>query len=63
MICILNCSRYTSIKDMLSRLNWLSVNKLIELNVLTFIFKIVNNMGPQYFVNSVKRNEEIHNFN
>ena len=45
---ILGCDKYTSIRLMLDTLNFLSIEQRVHLNVLTFIFKILNHLTPNY---------------
>ena len=61
--CILNCNRYTSIKKMLNKLEWLNVRNGLLLNVLVFIFKLDKGLLPKYFSEYMVRNKDIHNYN
>lgn len=45
---ILRCNVLTPIRNMLSTLLWLSIKQRLMMNVLIFIFKIKNNMLPNY---------------
>lgn len=48
MRCILRCHQLTHIREMLTRLQWLSVNQRLVMNALIFIFKIKNGLLPKY---------------
>lgn len=58
---ILNCDRYTPIKNMLEVLQWLSVKERIIFNVMTVIFKLTNDLLPEYLTNIILRGRNIHN--
>ena len=47
---ILKCSKYTNIETMLDSLEWLYIKNFVEYNVLIFIYKMLNNMLPQYLI-------------
>lgn len=59
---ILSCNRYTPIRVMLDTLQWLSVKERIVFNVLTIIFKLTNNLLPEYLTNIILRGRNIHNY-
>lgn len=58
---ILKCEFRTHTATMLESLNWLSINQKIVYNILLYIFKIKNNMTPQYLANKLKYTREVHN--
>ena len=60
---ILKCNRYTSISLMLETLKWWPITLRLKYNTLIFVYKIVNNMLPEYFNQFVKYNNEVHNYN
>jgi Reverse transcriptase (RNA-dependent DNA polymerase) len=60
---ILKCNRYTRIKDMLEKLEWMSVKQRINYNTLTMIYKIENNLLPEYLSCKLVKNSSIHNYN
>lgn len=51
---ILKCNSYTAISDMLRSLGWLSVTQRLKFNVLVMIFKIKQNLYPEYLQNNVE---------
>lgn len=57
---ILKCSKYTHIKDMLSALNFQSVKQRIIFNTLVLIFKIKNQLLPNYLNSILKLNSDVH---
>lgn len=59
---ILNCNRYTHTVNMLDALQWLSVKERIVFNVMTMIFKLTNNLLPEYLTNIIKRGRNIHSY-
>lgn len=60
--CILGCSRYTRIKDMLKTTNLLSVRQTIYFNTMIVIFKIKNDMYPQHIIDRIQLVSDIHNY-
>lgn len=60
---IIRCEYRTPRKNMLEVLNWLSVTQLIVYNVLLFMYKIKNNLVPQYIITKINRNIDITNRN
>jgi hypothetical protein len=58
---ILNCSKYTPIKDMLCVLNLMSVKTRIHFNIMITIFKINNHLLPEFLLNKISQNKETHN--
>ena len=59
MRAILYCNRYTSISYMLNTLKWLSVKQKIVMNTLIFIFKVKNNLMPNYLQRRLVTRSEI----
>lgn len=59
----LKCKRDTSINVMLSRLQWLSVRQLIYFNVLLLVYKMQNNLVPNYLCSNLKHVYECNSFN
>ncbi len=59
---ILKCDFLTSTKFMLNTLEWLNVEQLVEFNTLILIYKIKNNMVPDY-LNILTKFEQVHDFN
>jgi Reverse transcriptase (RNA-dependent DNA polymerase) len=57
---ILRCDWYTHSKDMLERLNWLSVKQKIEYKVLLFIHQVIKDKSNGIFNGMYKMNNEIH---
>lgn len=47
----------TSGREMLQQLNWMSVRERIQLQVLLFIYKVINGMLPKYLENSFQSSE------
>lgn len=60
MRCILNFNKYKKVADMLNILNWVNVSELIDINVLCFVFKIVNRLVPEYLCDNVQRSCDLH---
>lgn len=56
---ILRCNRRTSIKLMLNTLCLLSIKQRIFYNTLVLIFKITNNLLPEYLKQKIKYNYEV----
>jgi hypothetical protein len=59
---ILNCSKYTHIKDMLCALNLMSIKTRIHFNIMITIFKINNHLLPEFVLNKISQ-KETHNYN
>lgn len=59
---ILTCNRYTPIKSMLSCLEWIPVASKIEFLTMIFIYKIANNLMPDYLNAYITYNRDIHNY-
>lgn len=57
---ILNCSKYEPIKDMLYSLKWLNVEQIIEQSTIILIYKIANNLTPQYLQNFLIKRSSVH---
>lgn len=62
MRCILRCRRETHINDMLQTLNIVSINQSILINVLVFIFKILNGLSPPYLVKKIVKLKSVKNY-
>jgi hypothetical protein len=60
---ILNCSRLTSIAEMLKRLGWLPVRMLLIYYTLIFVFNIKVGNSPSYLSNKIKYSSEVHAYN
>jgi hypothetical protein len=60
---ILRVPKRTNIAWMLDALQWQPVKQRIELNTLSFIYKILKNQLPGYLCNKVKFIKDIHNHN
>lgn len=60
---ILQCSRFTTIKLMLDTLQWLSIKQRIYFNSLVLIYKAINNLLPDYMLQQLKTNDDVHNYN
>lgn len=56
---ILKCNRRTRIKLMLNTLCLLSIKQRIYYNTLVLIFKITNNILPEYLKQKIKYNYEV----
>lgn len=50
---ILKCNHRTPIRQMLNTLKWLSVSQSLKLNALKIVFKIKNNLFPDYLQRNV----------
>lgn len=59
---ILNCDKTTSIRCMLHRLGWLSVDKMVEKATMCLIFKITKNILPSYLRNFLSKRSDIHSY-
>lgn len=59
---ILNCNRYTRIRDMLECLDWMSVRQLFEYQTLIFIYKINAGSMPSYFDRYLVYCRDIHGY-
>lgn len=57
---ILSCDRLTHIKDMLDKLNFLTVKQRIKLASLIFIYKVINNILPKYLKNKFDLINTVH---
>lgn len=57
---ILNCNKYTPIRTMLDALQWQSVKQRIIFNVLLLIYKLTNNLLPEYLTNIIVRGRNVH---
>ena len=54
--------RDTSIRSMLGRLNWLSVEKFVNFQVMTLIYKIKNGLAPNYLSQKLITFESVHSY-
>jgi hypothetical protein len=59
---ILKCDWFTHSKDMLVRLDWLSVKENIQVKVLTFIHNTIQLQKMDAFQGFCKKNSEMHNY-
>lgn len=59
---ILNCSFHTSINLMLTSLNWLPIEMCIEKANVTLIFKIENNLVPEYLQSFLIKRQNMHSY-
>lgn len=60
---ILRCNRYTPIQHMLTSLQWLCVKDRLFYLSMVFIFKILNNLLPDYFKKYIILANEVHQYN
>lgn len=60
---ILKCEYRTPREFMLNTLGWLSISQKIKLNVLIMIYKMMNNMLPDYLSEKINYNRDAHNIN
>lgn len=60
---ILGCRRDTSIKSMLTTLNWFNVKKYFFCQTMIFIYKIINNLLPNYLKIKLTPVSNTHNIN
>lgn len=60
---ILYCDKRTHIRTMLDALQWMSVKQRIYLHSMIFIYKLVNNMLPNYLNEGLILSSEMHNYN
>lgn len=60
---ILKCNRYTPISNILSILNWLSIKQRIIFCTLLFIYKIKNNLTPNYLQRKLTRRADVQPYN
>ena len=56
---ILECHHRTHVEDMLNSLHWLSVRQRFKYNVLCVMWKIHNNIVPDY-INFFQNNDDVH---
>lgn len=57
---ILQCNKYTPIRMMLDTLQWLSVKERIVFNVLTIIYKMTQDLLPEYLRSILVSGNDIH---
>lgn len=57
---ILSCNRETKIDVMLNSLNWFNVNQFMYIQTMTFIFKITNNLLPNYLREKLLPTRNVH---
>jgi hypothetical protein len=60
---ILRCDWYTHSKDMLKKLEWLSINQQIQFKALKFVHGVVSTEKNNVFKDMYKINAEIHSIN
>jgi hypothetical protein len=60
---IIRCHKRTHVKDMLEVLCWMSIEQRVIFNTLLFIFKIKNNLVPEYLCKKISKNSEMHEHN
>lgn len=60
---IIKCDFLTPREGMLNTLGWISVSQSIKLNCLIMVYKIINNLVPQYLKQNITYNRDIHNYN
>lgn len=58
---ILQCNRYAHVDNMLQKLNWIDIRKLVKVQVLTFIHKIRIGLHPDYFAELMMSCDDVHN--
>jgi ribosomal protein L33 len=59
---ILKERRDTSIRSMLDKLNWLSVEKFVKFQVMTLIYKIKKSLAPNYLSQKLITFESVHSY-
>ena len=59
MRAVLNKGRSENVKELLNELGYLTVDTEIKRDVLTFIYRIENNMVPGYLECLVRRNRDV----
>lgn len=59
---ILKCSKYTPIREMLNKLQWMCVSDFIEYKCLIFLHKLLNGHLPCYFNKYMVKCSDIHNY-
>jgi Reverse transcriptase (RNA-dependent DNA polymerase) len=57
---LLNCNKYTSINNMLERLNWISVEDTIKISNIVLIFKIIRRLVPEYLAQFLVKRFDLH---
>lgn len=62
MRAILKCSRYTSVRNMLGRLQWLKVDDLLEVAVMKFVHKCKLKEQPEYCVEKLTTFNQVHGY-
>lgn len=60
---ILNCNMYTSSKEMFLRLNWLPFYQRVQYFRCLFVYKCINNISSDFYVDVFKPISEIHDRN
>lgn len=60
---LLGCNKYTSIKSMLDCLFWMTIKQRVYFNTIVLIFKIINNLLPNYLTNKINYVKDGHNYN
>lgn len=57
---ILNCNMHVPVKDMLNSLKWLNVDQIIEQSTVILVYKIANNLAPQYLQKFLIKRSSLH---
>lgn len=60
---LLGCNKYTSIKSMLDCLGWMTIKQRVNFNTIVLIYKIINNLLPNYLTNKINYVKDGHNYN
>ena len=59
---ILKCNKFTKVKSMLDTLEWLDVKNGIEMQVMVFIYKIKNQLAPEYLMDILDETNPTHSY-
>lgn len=59
---ILQCNLYTNVKLMLNTLNWFDIKTFFYMHTMIFIYKIVNDLLPNYLRDQITFVSEIHQY-
>jgi Reverse transcriptase (RNA-dependent DNA polymerase)/Endonuclease-reverse transcriptase len=60
---ILRAPKRTNVLWMLDAMQWQPLKQRIEMNTLSFIYKIIHNQLPDYLCNKIRYIKDIHNYN
>lgn len=63
MRAILQCNKKTPINKMLEALSLMSIKQRINYNMLVFVFKLSNNLVPEYLTEGLQYGCDIHDYN